>query len=84
MGLEVGLLAASTLLGAGGTAYSARQQKKAGNQAEAAAKDAAKLSQTQQNTPVDQYRKTGRTKRGFDPVIAALTPGGTGADLLGS
>lgn len=87
MGLETALLVGSALVGAGGTAYSASQQKKGQQRAAAAAERQAKLSTPQEGANInpDAYRRKrpGGTQ-GFDAASAMLTPAGGGAGLLGS
>lgn len=87
MGLETALLVGSAVLGAGGAAYSADQQKKGQNRAAAAADRQAKLSQGQagENVSPDAFRRRRRPGvQGFDATQGAmLTPAG-GGGLLGS
>lgn len=86
MGLETGLLIGSALLGAGGTAYSASQQKKGQERAAAAAERQQKLSQGQEGTNVnpDQYRRRRPGAAGFDAQQGALMQAPGGGNLLGS
>ncbi len=76
-------LIASAAVGAGGTAYSARQQRKAGKEQAAAGERAAARAQEQSSTPVDTFKRPKRKAPGFDPMMNAAAAG-AGGGLLGS
>lgn len=77
-------IAAATAIGT--TAYTARQTRKAEDRSEAATKKAAALSQTQQNDPVQQFRRRRTSTQGFGALAGMPTvanTAGAGGTLLG-